>query len=38
MFDFVLVTETRHLLAGKVRSIVGDNGVAEPKAAYYVLP
>ena len=37
MCDFVLATETRHLLAGKVRSFVRNNGVGESKAAYYIL-
>jgi len=38
MCDFVLVTETRHLFAGEVCSVVRNNGVGELKAAYYVLP
>ena len=38
MCDFVLVTETRHFLADEVHSVIGNNGVGEPKAAYYVLP
>ena len=38
MCDFVLVAETRHLLAGEVRSVVGDNSMGEPEAAHYVLP
>ena len=37
MCDFVLATETRHLLAGEVRSFVRNNGVGESKAAYYFL-
>ena len=38
MYDFVLVTETRHLLAGEVCSVVEDNGMGEPEAAHYILP
>ena len=38
MCDFVLVTETCHLLVGKVCSIIRDNGMGEPNAAYYILP
>ena len=37
MCDFVLVTETHHLVAGEVCSIVINNGVGKPKVAYYVL-
>ena len=37
MCDFVLVIKTCHLLAGKVRSIIGDNGMEEPEATHYVL-
>jgi len=37
MCDFVLATETRHLLAGKVRSFVRNNGAGESKATYYIL-
>ena len=38
MCDSVLVIETRHLFAGKVCSVVGNNGVREPKETYYILP
>jgi len=38
MCDFVLRAETSHLLAGKVHTIVGDDGVGESEAAYYILP
>ena len=35
--DLVLGTEAGYLLAGKVSSVVGDDGVGEPEAARYVL-
>jgi len=38
MGDLVLGAETDHLLTGKVRSIVEDDSVGEPEAAYYILP
>ena len=38
MRDFVLITETLHLLAGEVCFIVGDNGIGELELVYYVLP
>ena len=38
MCDFVLRAETSNLLAGKVHTIVGDDGVGESEAAYYILP
>ena len=34
---FVLGTETRHLLAGKIHFIVEDDGVGESEAAHYIL-
>ena len=37
MCDFILGAETGHLLAGKVPSIVGDDGVGESEAAHYIL-
>ena len=38
MRDFVLITETLHLLAGEVCFIVRDNGIGELELVYYVLP
>ena len=38
MCYFVLAIETRHLFASEVHSVVENNGVGKPKAAYYILP
>ena len=37
MCDLVLGAETGHLLVGKVRPVVEDDGVGEPEAAYLLL-
>ena len=37
MYDLVFGTETGHLLAGKVRSIIEYDGIWEPEVALYVL-
>jgi len=38
MANLVLGAEAGYLLAGKVRFIVGDDGVGGPEATHYVLP
>ena len=38
MCDHILGAETGHLLVGKVRSVIEDDGVGESEVAYYVLP
>ena len=37
MGDFLLGVEACYLLAGKVRSVIRNDGVGEPEATYYVL-
>ena len=37
MGDVVLSTEAGHFLAGEISSVVGDDSVGDPEAAYYVL-
>jgi len=36
--DVVFGAKAGYLLAGEVGSVVGDDSVGNPKAAYYVLP
>jgi len=36
--DLVLSVEAGYLLAEKVHSVVGDDGMGEPEAAHYILP
>jgi len=38
MGDLILGAKAGYLLASEVRSVVGDDGVGEPKATHYVLP
>jgi len=38
MGDVVIDAEAGHLLASKISSIVGDDSMGDPEAAYYVLP
>ena len=38
MSDVVFGIEVSHLLASVISSVVGDNGVGDPKATYYALP
>ena len=38
MGDVVFGAEAGHLLAEEISSIVGDDGVGDPQATYYVFP
>ena len=37
MGDLIFCTEACHLLAGEVRSVIGGDGMREPKVLYNVL-